>query len=135
MSSVGLSTVMVHAAPCRTRAAKPRVSAAGFGASFGFSPRVPAGLVHRAVRSDEVQMVDDTKTVQLIAEVMNAVEAESQSIGSGISARIAQARESRYVAWRPLDDIWVIRGLYCMVASCPVASRENPSADLIRFSS
>jgi MoxR-like ATPase len=35
--------------------------------------------------------VDDTKTVQIIAEVMNAVESESKTIGTGITERIAAA--------------------------------------------
>lgn len=45
----------------------------------------------RAVRSDQAQTVDDTKTVQIIAEVMNAVETETKAIGSGITERIAAA--------------------------------------------
>ena len=62
--------------------------------------------VRRALRSDQAQTVDDAKTVQVIAEVMGAVEAESQSIGAGISSRIALTREARYAV------------LSCVVCSC-----------------
>mmetsp|Transcript_1056 Transcript_1056/g.3256 ORF Transcript_1056/g.3256 Transcript_1056/m.3256 type:complete len:546 (+) Transcript_1056:202-1839(+) len=59
-------------------------------------PRTARGkpTVRRALRSDQAQTVDDAKTVQVIAEVMGAVEAESQSIGAGISSRIALTREA-----------------------------------------
>lgn len=66
--------------------------------------------VRRALRSDQAQTVDDAKTVQVIAEVMGAVEAESQSIGAGISSRIALTREARYAV------------LSCVVCSCVVCS-------------
>ncbi len=68
--------------------------------------------VRRALRSDQAQTVDDAKTVQVIAEVMGAVEAESQSIGAGISSRIALTREARYA---------VLSCVVCRVSCVPVS--------------
>jgi len=56
----------------------------------GCSGRVQGaqGVVCQAVRADQEQ-VDDTKTVQIIAEVMNAVEAEYGAIATGIEERLS----------------------------------------------
>ena len=73
------------------------LSRPGAGVTVVAGPRVRASsnirspLPLRAVRSDQAQTVDDTKTVQIIAEVMNAVESESKTIGTGITERIAAA--------------------------------------------
>ena len=79
--------------------------------------------VRRALRSDQAQTVDDAKTVQVIAEVMGAVEAESQSIGAGISSRIALTREARYSV------------LTCVVCSCVPVFSLCSSVLLFLFSS
>ena len=58
------------------------------------------------MRSDQAQTVDDTKTVQIIAEVMNAVESESKTIGTGITERNAAASE----IFCGLDRLWAFSG-------------------------
>lgn len=102
MPRAGSCALALSAAPSVARAAKPGVGARPQVGRppLGVATRAPAGIVHRALRSDQTQAVDDTKMVQVIAEVMSAVEAETQSIGAGISDRIALTREARYVTWR-----------------------------------
>lgn len=105
ISRAGLCVRGLSAAPSSARAtsgggARPPQTSRP---SLGVATRVPIGIIHRALRSDQAQTVDDAKTVQVIAEVMNAVEAESQSIGAGISSKIALTREARYVVRRDIQ--------------------------------